>query len=213
MARSKYLFGFVKLLSRVSDKARSMFYGQVFGIKKMHVGPQPKFLGVQYINLGERFSTGRNVWVEAVTSFNGKKFLPELTVGSDCNLSDFVHIGCINKVSIGSGVLIGSKVLISDHSHGRYHGETQSSAMEIPNQRELYSKGPVIVEDNVFIGDNCCVQAGVTIGRGAIIAANSTVTSDIAADTMVAGSPARPIKKYSASTHSWENAKPGQGNV
>lgn len=64
--------------------------------------------------------------------------------------------------------------------------------------RELYhtpfgSAGEVIVEDNVFLGNNCIVLKGVTIGRNSIIGAGSVVTRSIPPGTVAAGNPARPI--------------------
>ena len=55
-----------------------------------------------------------------------------------------------------------------------------------PLQRPLYSKGPVIIEDDVWLGEKVSVMPGVHIGRGAIIGANSVVTKDIP-DYSVAG--------------------------
>jgi acetyltransferase-like isoleucine patch superfamily enzyme len=59
--------------------------------------------------------------------------------------------------------------------------------------------GKIIIEEDVWIGPNCIITAHnkqtVTVGRGAMIAANSTVTNDIPAMTFCAGNPAKPIKR------------------
>ena len=64
-----------------------------------------------------------------------------------------------------------------------------------PIKRPIYSKGPVIIGDNVWIGDKATILPGVTIGDGAVIAANAVVTKDVPAFCVAAGNPARIIKK------------------
>ena len=64
----------------------------------------------------------------------------------------------------------------------------------VPNLRSLSSKGPVIIEDNVWIGTKASIMPGVRIGKGAIIAANSVVTHDIPPYCVAAGIPAKVIK-------------------
>lgn len=57
-----------------------------------------------------------------------------------------------------------------------------------------YSKGDVIINNDVWIGRNATIMSGVTIGNGAVIAANSVVTKDVLAYSIVAGNPARVVK-------------------
>ena len=60
----------------------------------------------------------------------------------------------------------------------------------------LCSKGPVVIEDNVWIGDKVTILGGVTIGDNAIIGANSVVTHDIPSNCMAAGMPAKATSFY-----------------
>ena len=57
------------------------------------------------------------------------------------------------------------------------------------------SKGPTILGDNVWLGANVVVTSGVTIGTRAVVGANSVVTQDVPAGTIVAGSPAKVIRR------------------
>ena len=63
-----------------------------------------------------------------------------------------------------------------------------------PLKRELKEYGPLIIEDNVWIGYKVTIIGGITIGTGAIIGANSVVTKDIPPYSVAAGIPARVIK-------------------
>jgi acetyltransferase-like isoleucine patch superfamily enzyme len=67
--------------------------------------------------------------------------------------------------------------------------------MTAPIKRSLFSKGPVIIGDNVWIGDKATILPGVSIGNGAVIAANAVVTKDVPAYSVAAGNPARIIKQ------------------
>ena len=107
-------------------------------------------------------------------------------------ISSRIHIGCINKVTIASGVLIAGNVLIEDH----YHGDVSSSEADIePNKRILKSRGEISIGENVWIGENVVIMPGVSIGRGCVIGANSTVTKSIPDYAVAAGSPAKIIRR------------------
>ena len=98
----------------------------------------------------------------------------------------------INKITIGNGVLVGSNCFITDNFHGY---SDRKDVDIIVADREITSKGPVVIGDNVWIGRNSCIMPNVTIGKGAIIGANSVVTHDVPPYSVVAGAPARIIKK------------------
>lgn len=123
-----------------------------------------------------------------------KKFFntPNLLIGNYTSFGDNCYITCANKIVIGNNVLIGDNVFITDNFHGR---SSKNECNIPPAERELWSKGPVIVEDNVWIGRNVSIMPDVTIGRGTVIGANSVVTKDIPEFSVVVGSPARVIRK------------------
>lgn len=144
------------------------------------------------ISIGNWFCSCRRLRIEAfdhVKEYSDTKV--KIEIGDGVSINWDVHIGAINKVKIGNGVLIGSRVLITDHQHGEITGEALSLP---PEQRKLWSKGPVIIGDNVWIGESVSIMPGVTIGKNSIIGANSVVTKDIPANCVAAGIPAKVIK-------------------
>lgn len=92
---------------------------------------------------------------------------------------------------LGNGVQLGRKVMINDTSHGDFVGDQLDIQ---PNLRPLKSKGPIIIEDNVWIGEMVCILGNVHIGRSSIIGAGSIVTHDIPAYSIAVGNPAKVIK-------------------
>jgi acetyltransferase-like isoleucine patch superfamily enzyme len=115
-------------------------------------------------------------------------------IGDGCCFGVRNHITAFREIVIGSNVLTGSNVLITDNSHGAF---TPSDLDLPPRKRTLTTKGGVVIGDNVWMGSNVCIMSGVRIGDGAVIAANSVVTKDVPARSMVAGVPARVVKQHS----------------
>lgn len=125
-----------------------------------------------------------------------------LEIGHSFRASSRLHIGCVSKIIIGNNVLIASDVYISDHSHGCYEGVEQSEPESIVNARDLFA-APVIISDNVWIGEKVCILPGVTIGRNSIIGALSVVKNDIMPNSIYVGCPARRVKVYDEVSKSW----------
>jgi acetyltransferase-like isoleucine patch superfamily enzyme len=84
-----------------------------------------------------------------------------------------------------------SKIFITDHSHGEVDGDALTTP---PSQRKVVSKGPVIIGDNAWIGEGVVIMPDVTIGKNAIVGANSVVTTSIPENAVAAGIPARVLR-------------------
>lgn len=154
--------------------------------------------GKRYIDFGTRITMGARCRIEV----HGKHKDKRLIFGQNVNMGYDVRITCLDKIEIGDNVLMGSRVLIIDNSHGKYTGENQDKPSTPPNQRKLVSK-PIKIEHNVWIGENSVIQMGVTVGYGSIVAANTIVTKDVPPKTIVAGAPAKVIKIYNDEYKEW----------
>ena len=66
--------------------------------------------------------------------------------------------------------------------------------MRLPGQRAVTA--PVVIEDHVWIGFRAIVLKGVTVGRGAVVAAGAIVTKDVPPHSLVVGQPARPVRAW-----------------
>lgn len=151
-----------------------------------------RILNPERIHFAGSFNAGRGLWLQAI----GNTAL--IKIGDGARLSDWVHIGAVGEVSIGRNVLIGSKVLIIDHSHGHGYRHNPSEINVPPAQRPLATRGSIRIGDNVWLGDNVIVLSGVTIGANCIVGANALVRSDLPPNTVCAGAPARVVSDHSS---------------
>jgi len=107
-----------------------------------------------------------------------------VTIGEDCFIQQCCTFFGRGGITIGNGVFIGPKVNLITINHD----------VNPANRSATYGR-PIVIEDKVWIGINSTILPGVRIGHGAIIGAQSVVTHDVPPMTIVAGNPARIIKK------------------
>lgn len=110
-----------------------------------------------------------------------------------------IGIGCtiIGPVQIGNDVMLAQNIVVSGLNHGY-------ERVDIPPSKQNVSTKKIQIMDNVWIGANCVVTAGVTIGKQAIIGAGSVVTKDVPAYSVSVGNPAKVIKLYNFKNNAWE---------
>jgi len=185
----------------------SRAFGMAFQIRGCSVHHSCRVYGHNHISIGQRFVARRGLWLEAITSYSGQMYNPQLTIGDDFCISENSHLACCSRLSIGNSVLVGSGVLITDHQHGIYSADPDlaSSPLEPPASRAL-SGLPVSIGNNVFIGDGVRILPGSTIEDGAIIGANSVVTGHVARNSIYAGAPASLLKFYDSYSSAWFSA-------
>lgn len=154
-------------------------------------------IGGEYISIGNDVCIMKNAILTAwkINDDAGHLVFPEITFGDGTVIGEQSHITATHKISIGKNVLSGRCLTVTDNGHGDSNFNSMNSA---PRQRPLYSKGPVIIEDNVWLGDKVTVLPGVTIGRSSIIGANAVVTKNIPPFSIVAGNPGKIIKILSS---------------
>ncbi|MGE4287768.1 MAG: DapH/DapD/GlmU-related protein [Salinivirgaceae bacterium] len=162
---------------------------KTFG-KNSLLGLHATYIKSQFISIGDNSSICNGTELSCSVIENSKA--PELIIGDNVSIGEYSHITCANKLVIGNGVLTGKRILITDNAHGA----SVRKEMEIaPMLRPVVSGGPVLIEDNVWIGEMACIMPNVHIGKGAVIAANAVVTKDVPAYAVVAGIPAKIVKQ------------------
>jgi acetyltransferase-like isoleucine patch superfamily enzyme len=98
-----------------------------------------------------------------------------------------VTLCAAERISIGDNVVIGTNSVVVDTD---FHPLDPQSRKERPQDARI---APVVIEDDVFIGMNCMILKGVTLGRGCVIGAGSVVSRTIPPMSIAAGSPAQVI--------------------
>jgi acetyltransferase-like isoleucine patch superfamily enzyme len=183
---------------------RNMFYSRLLRTEGIRLGSDSRIRGINSLHIGHSFRALDHLWLEAVERDRvGNCYNPSLIIGNNVDVGNSVHLAATTFVCIGDEVLIGSRVTITDHNHGLYKGESQSSPLERPANRLLNSTAETIVESNVWIGDGVVILPGSHIGKGTIIGANSVVNGNIPDYCIAAGIPARPIRLYDCESRSW----------
>lgn len=111
-----------------------------------------------------------------------------ITIGDNVGMSSTV-LWAHESITIGNHVKIGGNCILMD---------TDAHNMDYVIRRGQYTdwgiSSPIVIEDDVFIGANCIVLKGVTVGARSIIAAGSVVTKSIPADCLAGGNPAKVIR-------------------
>lgn len=109
-----------------------------------------------------------------------------IKIGKGTFINSDVRFGVLkDKVSIGESVQVGPRVMFETVNHGLVY--------EPGKGRGAWTK-PIIIEDEVWNGAGSIVTQGVTIGKGAVIAAGALVNKDVAPNTIVGGVPAKYIR-------------------
>jgi len=111
-----------------------------------------------------------------------------IELGDYVSLNEYVYLNGIGGIKIGNKVRIGPFACIISFNHSYKNPD-------IPIMHQDYERKPVIIEDDVWIGAGAKILAGVKIGKGAVIGAGAVVTRDVPPYTVVAGVPARTIKR------------------
>ncbi|HET9503945.1 MAG TPA: acyltransferase [Hymenobacter sp.] len=172
-----------KVLGRLKTEIKNNISGQNQYKKYSSISPlaiiydSAKLINPEKVFIGEYTEVKDNVIIQCF----GK-----ISIGKYCQLNPFVVIYA-GQVTIGDNVMIAPHCMISSENH-------DFRQIEVPMRfAGNLTKGPIIIEDDVWIGANVTVTDGVRIGKGAVIAANSCVNKDIPPYAIAGGVPARVI--------------------
>lgn len=143
-------------------------------------------LSRQGVRLGNHVSIAKFVVIEVtgVISNMGEG----LEVGDHSNLGDYCFVGAAGGVRIGGHVLIGQRVSFHSENH-------RFERADLPIKEQGVIRQGIVVEDDCWLGSGAVILDGVTIGRGTVVAAGSVVTRDVPPLSVVAGMPAKVIRR------------------
>jgi acetyltransferase-like isoleucine patch superfamily enzyme len=112
-----------------------------------------------------------------------------------------IGIGCvvIGPVKVGNDVMFAQNIVVSGLNHGYQD-------LSLPPSLQPIETKPIIIEDEVWIGANSVITAGVTLGKHSVVAAGSVVTKSVPPNCVVAGNPAKILKQYNKQSQQWEKS-------
>lgn len=156
----------------------------------------------RFVKLGNNISIGNYAFIENIeidnySSIESKVICTgfgkgKIKIGQNC------YIGVNNVLDCSNDITIGNFVHIAGPSSGLW---THTSAPMCLNSIPLAQKSekfrptaPIVIENNVYIGGNCTIYPGISIGHHSIVAPNSAVTKDVLPYSMIGGVPAKFIK-------------------
>ena len=151
--------------------------------------PQCMFLG--------RVGIQSNGWMGAVIKYAGASYSPRLEIGDGTGIGPGFHLFCCTHMTIGQNVMIAPYVYITDNLHGFEDIHVP------PSQQPLKVPGPVSIGDWTWIGERACILPNVSIGKHCVIGSAAVVTKSIPDYCVVAGIPARIIKRYDPDQKAW----------
>lgn len=149
------------------------------------------------ISIGKNVILQSHIWINAVDQWAGKLYSGHIEIGDNAVIMNNTQISSICSIRIGNGTAIGRNCAIVDHYH-------DYKFLDTPIVYAPLSEGlPVDIDDGSFLGVNCVVGPGVTIGKHCFIGANSLVTSDIPDYSFAGGVPAKVLRTYCPETEQW----------
>lgn len=162
-----------------------------------YIYPPRKLSGPQYIQVGDRSVIFDHAWLAAYDSYASQRYTPRLIIGNDVTIGSYSCITSLSSIVIEDGCLLSEFVYITDHVHG-FDPEAG-----LVREQPLVSKGDVVVGAHSFIGYRVSILSGVHLGQHCVVGAHSVVTHSFPDYSMIAGIPARLIKRYSLEDHAW----------
>lgn len=187
----RILESFIPFLHEANKRYEYKKYSNLINTYNIRIGNNNEIDGIKHISIGNNSVLGNNLCIQAIDEYGDKKFCPQLVIGEKVFIGDFCHIGCVNKLYIGNNTLIARRVFISDHFHGNIDS---NDILSPPVERPLSSK-PIRIGNNVWIGEGACIMPGVTLGNNVIVGANAVVTHSFEDNSVIAGVPAKLLKR------------------
>jgi len=183
---------------RVRDYLSVLLYrlaGGLFGAfgRRVRIVWPLRLVGLKYMYFGHDVTIANGGYVAALREFDET---PRLSFGNGTRIGELAHIICTHDVSFGDDVLVANRVFISDCAHA-------FRDIDVPVLHQGLDKGrPVSIGAGSWIGENVCILSA-TIGRHCVVGANSVVTGDVPDHSVVAGAPARIVRRYCHSRGQW----------
>lgn len=190
------------MILKILKKIRTMFVFRGFGMvgNNSYLGKPLYLVNPKYIFVGDGVRIKKGIRLEVIRNWFGSKCNGSISIGNNTNIEQNCHFISAGKLAIGPNCLISSNVFITDCSH-------EYADINTPVIKQPLIVKETIIDEGVYIGFGTCVLAGVHIGKHCVIGANSVLTKSVPDYSVVAGCPAKILKKYNVETMKWETLR------
>lgn len=151
------------------------------------------------ISIGNQVTLAGDVWLN-VACYRDVRTQPAIIIEDGCGIGRRSMISARNQIRVGRNTIFGPSVCVIDHNH-EYEDVT------VPIQHQGIAKGGTIrIEEGCWIGFGAailCTKNELVIGRNSVIGANAVVTRSVPAYSVVAGNPAKIVKRYDPAKKVW----------
>jgi acetyltransferase-like isoleucine patch superfamily enzyme len=162
---------------------------------------KPVYITPKFITCGHSVTIYNNARIEGVEKYNAITFSPEIKLDDDVSIQQNVHITCANLVWIKQHTAIAANVSITDINH-------PYKDINLPVEKQDIEVGFVEIGEDCKIYNNVVILPNVKLGKHCIVGANSVVSAGQYPDySVLAGSPAKIVKRYNVNTGSWEKVE------
>ena len=177
-------------LGAIGPRHRRARAFHTFGDGSMIGFPQSVLFGEGRIAIGRGTTVGPLASLSAgMPSQADMRGEPIITIGDRCTLGKGIGIVGHERIEIGDDIWTGHYVYITDQNHGY-------EDLSLPIGTQMWNNAPVSIGSGSWLGHGCVVLPGVSVGAHVVVAAGAVVADDAPDNCVVAGVPARVVRRY-----------------